>query len=50
MKNIFPSLRYNFLIITINRDLTVNTLHEKPLNRDTEKSQKVHSFGQPGQL
>ena len=26
--------------------MPVNTLREKPLNRDTEKSQKVHSFGQ----
>ena len=29
-----------------NHDLPVNTQREKPLNRDTENSQKVHSFGQ----
>ena len=29
-----------------NPDLPVSTLREKPLNRDTKKTQKVHSFGQ----
>ena len=40
MKNTFPSLFEN-------HDLPVNTLREnKPLYRDTEKSQKVHLFEQ----
>ena len=43
MKNIFPTLSYDFFE---NCDSPVDTLREKPLNCDTEKSQKVHSVGQ----
>ena len=34
------------LVYFENHDLPVNTLCVKPLNRVTEKSQKVHSFRQ----
>ena len=42
-KNIVPSPELFFFE---NRDSRVITLRTKPLYRDTEKSQKVHSFGQ----
>ena len=42
-KNISPSLSYDF---SSNPDLLVNTVRTKPSNRDTEHSQKVHSFQQ----
>ena len=35
MKNIFPSLSYDFF----NHDLPIKTVRKKPLNCDTEKSQ-----------
>ena len=39
----FPSLSYDFFE---NSDLPVNTLRKNPSNRGSEKSEKVHSFGQ----